>query len=111
MYLTTTSRPPSRWDLYSGRGEGGGPSLPLEHSLVLHKTVSANFKVSQLEHSCARERQVTYMARFKFHSFLLIDTIVMLIIPVAVPLAPCPYFITAVADVPFAFTPLITPVW
>ena len=67
MYLTTISRPPSRWDLYSGRGEGGGPSLPLEHSLVLHKTVSANFKVSQLEHSCARERQVTYLARLKLH--------------------------------------------
>ena len=44
-------------------------------------------------------------------SLLLIDTIVILIIPMAIPLTPCPDFITAIANIPFAFTPLITPVW
>jgi hypothetical protein len=51
------------------------------------------------------------MARLQFHSlFLLIDTIVILVIPMAIPFAPCPYFIAVIAYMPFAFTPFITPV-
>ena len=51
------------------------------------------------------------MARLQFHLFLLIDTIVILIVPMAIPFAPCPYLIAAIANVPFAFTPTITPIW
>jgi hypothetical protein len=93
-------------------GEGGDPLLPLlKHSLVLNKAVCANFDVSQFKHRLARERQVTYLARLQFHSLLLlIDTIVILVIPMAIPFAPCPYFIAVIAYMPFAFTPLITPV-
>ncbi len=38
-----------------------------KHSFVLNVTVSADFKVTQLMHPCARKRQITYVAGFEFH--------------------------------------------